>query len=102
MVLLRIGGGCDEVVLDVASTGLEGAEGAAEVAAERMFDIMRFWNSPYLLCRCSIGEALLAIPSVYASSASFRLFYEWVIKPRIGMRRSPSVSFQHSPILFVE
>jgi hypothetical protein len=75
----------DEVVLDVeasdevASTGRGRTEDAVGVGVEMTPDIMRFWNSLYLVCRWSSGEAFRAIPSVYAPSASFRLNYKELV-----------------------
>lgn len=46
-----------------------GAGAAGRAAAH----IMRFWKSACRALRCSSGEARLAIPNKYASSASFRL-----------------------------
>lgn len=68
--------GMDEVLATEASA-VRGLEAGVGVAAGSTCTLVttRFWKSSRLLFKCSRGNALLAIPREYVSSASFRLIH---------------------------
>ena len=57
----------------VHSVVTDGA-GARAAVGVNIDTIIRFWNSRCLFCSRSRGSACHAIPSIYASSASVRLY----------------------------